>query len=71
MRYRKRDAAFFLLTFRKVWFLGDHGDVGGGHQNVDLSDISLMWIAVSFFLQSTSRISFLSNLINIYVGKTE
>ncbi|KAJ7859319.1 hypothetical protein B0H14DRAFT_3135200 [Mycena olivaceomarginata] len=29
----------------QVWFLGDHGDVGGGHQNVDLSDISLIWMA--------------------------
>ncbi|KAJ7918897.1 hypothetical protein B0H13DRAFT_1537675, partial [Mycena leptocephala] len=28
----------------QVWFLGDHSDVGGGLKNVDLSDISLIWM---------------------------
>ncbi|KAJ7693101.1 hypothetical protein B0H17DRAFT_1179164 [Mycena rosella] len=32
-------------VLEQVWFLGDHGDVGGGHQNLDLSDISLVWMA--------------------------
>lgn len=28
----------------QVWFIGDHSDIGGGHRENDLSDISLKWL---------------------------
>jgi len=31
-------------TLKQVWFSGSHTDIGGGYENVELSDISLQWI---------------------------
>lgn len=31
-------------TIEQVWFIGDHSDIGGGHLENDLSDISLRWM---------------------------
>lgn len=31
-------------VLQQTWFAGDHGDVGGGHENCTLSDISLQWL---------------------------
>ena len=30
---------------RQIWFPGDHGDVGGGHPEKQLSDVTLQWMA--------------------------
>lgn len=31
-------------TIEQIWFCGDHSDVGGGHKQRGLSDISLRWM---------------------------
>lgn len=32
---------------KQVWFSGSHSDVGGGYENHDLSDISLIWMVAN------------------------
>lgn len=39
-----------LQVLKQVWFPGSHSDVGGGNGDLDLSDVSLVWMAVWNFL---------------------
>ena len=40
----RRSVADKLETLEQVWFRGDHGDIGGGYAQHELSDISLGWM---------------------------
>lgn len=38
-------------TIEQVWFSGDHGNIGGGHEDASLSDITLQWMLRNALLQ--------------------
>lgn len=55
-------------VLKQVWFPGAHSDVGGGNGNLDLADISLVWMIVcqihliSFFTASWFYITIFENM---------